>query len=103
VTALEVAGVSQAGMARTATETGTIEPVDVHGVRVGHLSYTFSFNGLRLPAGEPWRSNLIDAQRIRADASRLRAAGAVVVIVSLHWGNEGDRPSPRTSAESPTT
>jgi poly-gamma-glutamate capsule biosynthesis protein CapA/YwtB (metallophosphatase superfamily) len=57
-------------------------------VSVGHLSYTFSFNGLPLPAGKPWLANLINADRILADAHALKEAGAAVVIVSLHWGTE---------------
>ena len=61
---------------------------EVAGVAVSHLSYTFSFNGLALPAGEEWRSALIDPERIVTDAADARAQGAEVVIVSLHWGNE---------------
>jgi poly-gamma-glutamate capsule biosynthesis protein CapA/YwtB (metallophosphatase superfamily) len=88
VDVLEAAGISQVGMARRPAE---IEPsvFDVAGVTVGHLSYTWSYNGLSLPAGQEWRSALIDPDRIVADASRARELGAQVVIVSLHWGAEG--------------
>ena len=77
-----------AGMARTPAE---IEPrlFIVNDVALSHLSYTFSFNGLRLPEGEEWRSALIDPARIIADAAQARAIGAEVVMVSLHWGTEG--------------
>jgi Bacterial capsule synthesis protein PGA_cap len=87
VSALEASGLGQSGMARTADE--SISPVvTVAGVAVAHLSYTFGFNGFHLPAAEPWRSNLIDAGRIIADAADARSRGADVVIVSLHWGVE---------------
>lgn len=87
VGALEAAGIGQSGMARTPQE--AVAPVlAVNGIRYVHLSYTFSFNGLSTPAGEPWRSNLIDPQRIIADAANARARGAEMVIVSLHWGVE---------------
>jgi poly-gamma-glutamate synthesis protein (capsule biosynthesis protein) len=89
VGALEAAGLGQSGMARSAEEAATPAIVDVNGVRVAHLSYTWSFNGLRLRADEPWRSALIDPDRIVADATTARAAGAEYVIVSLHWGTEG--------------
>jgi len=87
VAALEAVGVGQSGMARTPAE---IEPhvFDVHGVRVSHLAYTFSFNGLSLPPGEEWRSAVTDPVRIVADATDARRRGAQVVIVSLHWGAE---------------
>ena len=85
---LEAADVAQVGMARRPAE---IEPTvfDVAGVPVTHLSYTWSYNGLELPAGEEWRSALIDPARIVADASRARELGAALVVVSLHGGAEG--------------
>lgn len=88
--ALDASGLGHSGTARTPQE--AVAPVfSVQGIRVVHLSYTFSFNGLRLPAGQPWRSNLIDPARIRADAAEARVRGAEYVIASLHWGNEGSQ------------
>jgi poly-gamma-glutamate synthesis protein (capsule biosynthesis protein) len=80
-------GLSQAGMARTPDE---IEPkvIDVKGIKVTHLSYTFGFNDIPAPNGETWRSALIDPTRIIADAQKARDMGARVVIVSMHWGRE---------------
>lgn len=87
ITALEHAGISQAGMARNPSE---IAPaVQVHGgLAFSHLSYTFGYNGIRPPDGEPWRSALINPRRIVADARAARALGARAVIASLHWGTE---------------
>ena len=84
---LESRGLGQSGMAR---EPGEILPAvfDVNHVSVSHLSYTFSYNGLLPPAGEEWRSAIIDPARIVADARLAREMGAEVVIVSMHWGNE---------------
>lgn len=95
VAALADVGISQAGMARTPEE---IEPtvIDAGGLAVSHLSYTIHFNGMSLPADEPWRSARIDIDRILADAGTARGLGARLVIVSLHWGNEGSsRPNPQ--------
>jgi len=80
-------GISQTGMARRAEE---IRPtvIEVNGLRLAHLSYTFSYNGLQTPANEPWRSALIDPRRIIRDARTARSMGAEAVIVSLHWGTE---------------
>lgn len=77
----------QSGMARNAAE---IEPrvFEVNGVTICHLAYTWGFNGLSLPADEPWRSVEIDPDRIIADAAKARALGAEVVFVSMHWGAE---------------
>lgn len=86
---LAAAGLGQSGMARTPEE---IAPtvIDVAGVAVAHLSYTYGYNGLRPPPGEEWRSALIDPLRIVQDSRAARALGAEVVIVSLHWGAEGE-------------
>lgn len=99
--AFDAVGMTQSGMARTPAE---IEPqvIAVAGVRIAHLSYTFSFNGLVPPAGEEWRSALIDPARILADAALARQRGAEVVMVSLHWGHEGQAevtPAQRALAE----
>jgi poly-gamma-glutamate synthesis protein (capsule biosynthesis protein) len=90
VSVLESFGIGQSGMARTPDEIGPRVFV-ADGFRVAHLSYTFGYNGLRLPPDQEWRSALIDPQRIIADATRARQLGAAVVIVSLHWGVEGER------------
>ncbi len=90
VAVLEAHGLGQSGMARTPDEIAPRVFV-ADGFRVAHLSYTFGYNGLRLPAGQEWRSALIDPQRIVADAARARQLGATVVVVSLHWGVEGER------------
>ena len=88
VNVLAAAGLDQSGMARTPAE---IAPhvFEVDGVRIAHLSYTFGYNGLSLPAGDAWRSALIEPARIIADTRAARLRGADVVIVSMHWGTEG--------------
>lgn len=88
VDVLEANGLGQSGMAREPAE---IEPqiFEVEGFLVSHLSYTFSYNGRRMPDEQHWRSALIDQDRILADAATARSLGAELVIVSLHWGAEG--------------
>jgi len=86
--ALADAGITQHGMARDAAGA---EPLvrNAAGVPVALLSHTYGYNGFRPPAGQPWRSNLIDPARIRRDARLARERGARVVIASVHWGIEG--------------
>ena len=86
--AFDSAGLGHAGMARTPAEAGPTL-FTVGGTTVAHLSYTFSFNGRRLPKDQPWRANLIDPARIVAEARQARQDGARFVVVSLHWGIEG--------------
>jgi poly-gamma-glutamate capsule biosynthesis protein CapA/YwtB (metallophosphatase superfamily) len=86
--ALDAAGIRHAGTARSAGEAAQPTILDVGGIRVAQLSYTYGFNGLGRPRGQRWIANAIDDGRIGADAAAARRAGADVVIASLHWGTE---------------
>ena len=89
--ALETAGLAHAGSARSAEEAKRITLIDVHGVPVALLSYTYGFNGI--PRPYDWCCNLLDPQAITADAQRARDEGARLVIVALHHGVEGIAPA----------
>ncbi|WP_128981859.1 CapA family protein [Streptomyces roseicoloratus] len=86
--ALDKAGVRHAGSARSAEEAARPTLLKAGGATVAQLAYTYDTNGYPLPAGQPWAVNLIDEQRIVADARAARKAGADVVVVSVHWGTE---------------
>jgi hypothetical protein len=88
VAALTSAGIAQSGMARSPEE-AVPTLFTVHGITFAHLSFTYGFNGASLPAGQPWRSNVLSADAVIAQAREARARGAQVVVASLHWGNEG--------------
>ena len=84
---LDAAGVRHAGTARNPREAAPTL-LEVRGVRVAMLSYTYGLNAAHLPRGESWRVNLIDPPSILADARAARRAGAQFTVVSLHWGRE---------------
>ncbi|WP_436492628.1 CapA family protein [Actinokineospora sp. HUAS TT18] len=86
--ALDAVKIEHTGSARNAAEAAEPLVRDVAGVKVGFLSYTFGFNkGTTRPV--PWMANLIDPKAVIAEAKAARAAGAEVVVASLHWGIEG--------------
>jgi poly-gamma-glutamate synthesis protein (capsule biosynthesis protein) len=85
---LDRVGIRHTGTARSAAEAAKPTILTVRGVRVGHVSYTFSFNGLLREPGREWSANLLTADAVRAEARRARAAGAEIVVASLHWGTE---------------
>ncbi|MBP2475056.1 poly-gamma-glutamate synthesis protein (capsule biosynthesis protein) [Crossiella equi] len=86
--ALDKAGLKHTGSARSATEAAKPVIYEVNGVKVGHISHTFGFNGIKLPADKPWLSNQISADAVLRAARATKAAGADVVLASLHWGVE---------------
>jgi poly-gamma-glutamate capsule biosynthesis protein CapA/YwtB (metallophosphatase superfamily) len=85
---MDGAGLGHPGMARTTNEADRTTMLEVHGLRVALLSYTYGLNRGRLPPDRPWLVKTIDPRRILADARAARAAGARFVVVLLHWGQQ---------------
>ncbi|MEV0775381.1 CapA family protein [Streptomyces sp. NPDC050428] len=86
--ALDKAGVKHAGSARSAEEDARPALLEAGGAKVAQLAYTYDTNGIPLPEGQPWAVDLIDEEQIVADSWAARAAGADIVVVSMHWGTE---------------
>ncbi|MFD9334774.1 CapA family protein [Streptomyces sp. NPDC060028] len=85
---LDRVGVKHVGSARSAEEARAPALLRAGGALVAQLDYTYGTNGIPLPADKPWAVSLIDEDRIIADARAARAAGANVVVLSVHWGTE---------------
>lgn len=85
---LDRVGIAHVGSARGPEEAGTPALMSAGGAKVAQLDYTYGTNGIPLPEGKPWAVNLIDKDRILADARAARAGGAHVVVLSIHWGTE---------------
>lgn len=96
--ALDAAGIAHTGTHRSAADAARPTIVDAGGVRVGHVAVTFSLNGVPRPAGREWSVDTFDAPEVGgalAAAARARAAGAEVVVASVHCCDEYDQdPSP---------
>jgi poly-gamma-glutamate capsule biosynthesis protein CapA/YwtB (metallophosphatase superfamily) len=85
---LDANGLKHAGSNRSLQERNTPAMMDVRGVKVALLAYGYGLNGLPMPAGKPWAVNLIDIPTMLADAKAARAAGAQIVAVAIHGGDE---------------
>jgi hypothetical protein len=84
---LDAAGLRHSGMRANERDSAVALYTTSGGVRVAHLSYTFSTNGIPLPKHAPWSVNIIDARRMLV-AARTAGAAADLVVLSIHWGNE---------------
>lgn len=95
--ALISAGVHAVGTARTQAQRLRPLLLRVGSVRVAFLAYTYGTNGLRPP--HPWSVNVISRRAIVRDALAARAAGADLVLLNLHWGDEySHRPNEQQDA-----
>lgn len=86
--AFDAAGLGHVGTARTAEEAAapqlyTLERAG-QTIRVAHLAATYGTNGLPVPADSPWMVQLIDTAVLVEQANAARAAGADVVVASVH-------------------
>lgn len=61
--------------------------VELNGISVGLLSYTYGTNGLYLPQGSSFIINYIDDTKITADIIALKEQVDVTTVV-MHWGPE---------------
>lgn len=60
---------------------------DLKGIRVGYLAYTYSTNGISVPADKSYLVNYLNRDKILVDIGKLRPQVDVLVLV-LHWGVE---------------
>ncbi len=59
---------------------------EINGIKVGFLNYTYGTNGIK--PGPDVVVDYIDREKIRKDVEESRSAGAEVLIVCIHWGDE---------------
>ncbi|RKT05341.1 poly-gamma-glutamate synthesis protein (capsule biosynthesis protein) [Streptomyces sp. 3211.6] len=85
---LDREGLRHTGSARSQQEADKPNILDVKGVKVAQISFASGFNGRQVPQDKPWLANLVSVKAVAAAEKRARAAGAEVVILSVHWGRE---------------
>ena len=85
--AFDAVGISHVGTARSLEDALDDPVVEVNGIHIAHLSYTRSSN--TVAPRDPWMlQRATSVEQVAADVATLRAAGAELVIVSLHVGTE---------------
>ncbi|MGY2085119.1 CapA family protein [Blastococcus sp. SYSU DS0539] len=84
---LDAEGIAHTGTYRSPAESTEPVVLDVDGVRIGHVAGTFGLNGVPLPADREWSVDVVDVPDVTPmleAAARTRAAGAEIVVASLH-------------------
>lgn len=83
-------GIDHVGTYRTAQEQQTPFITEINGVKVAFMSYTYGSNNW-IPSKQSYCLNVIDKDRIQAEAQAAKDAGAEYIIALLHWGVEYQR------------
>ncbi|MCX6149854.1 MAG: CapA family protein [Ignavibacteriales bacterium] len=69
----------------------SIKLVDIKGIKVALISYSYGTNGNPIPKGKSFSINLIQDELIKRDIEKAKAEGADLVICYFHIGNEYER------------
>lgn len=96
---LDAAGLEHVGTYRTQEERDTVKIIDVGGIKLAMLAYTFSTNGLPVDSEHPYCVSVytsdymtdcsaVDYDLIQSDLDRAEQSGADAIAVYMHWGNE---------------
>lgn len=85
---LDEAGFRHTGTASDPAEGTKYLVIDVKGIKLGILAYTYGTNGIPVPAGKEYLVNRLDLQRVKEDIRKIRAEGAEIVLVCPHFGVE---------------
>ncbi|WP_262173890.1 CapA family protein [Saccharococcus sp. Marseille-Q5394] len=80
-------GMPYIGAYESAEDRGTKRIIDVKGVRIGVLAYTYGLNGAAIPKGKGYLVSLIAKDRMEVEIRELKAE-ADLTVVSIHWGDE---------------
>ncbi len=85
---LDSQNILNTGTARSPEERSQWPMVDVNGIQMAFLAYTYSTNGIPVPSGKEYLVNMIDEKQMAEDIARAREQGADLVVVSPHYGAE---------------
>ncbi|MBL0020052.1 MAG: CapA family protein [Bacteroidetes bacterium] len=85
---LDKYGFDHTGTYRSPADRDSIRVVNVKGISMAILNYTYGTNGIPIPKDKPWIINLTDTLLIEKDVLAARALKPDLVVVSFHWGLE---------------
>jgi poly-gamma-glutamate capsule biosynthesis protein CapA/YwtB (metallophosphatase superfamily) len=88
---LDKAGLPHIGNYRSANERNTPFVIDVKGIKIALLNYTYCTNGIPVPKDATYAVNLVDERTIIADTDAAMKAKSDLQIVFLHNGEEYQR------------
>lgn len=75
------------GINKTEEDRSKIPIVEINGIRIAMLNYTYGLNGYKVPNGMPYLVNMLDRKEMEKDIKKAHEE-ADFVIVYPHWGTE---------------
>jgi len=81
-------GMTNLGTYASQRDKDSIRIIDIKGIRLTILAYSYSTNGVRIPKGSKYLISTIDTSSIRSDLIKAKRLNPDVVIVYFHFGQE---------------
>lgn len=69
----------------------SIRILNLKGINIALLAYSYGTNGSVIPKGKDYLINLIDYNLIEKDIRSAKQSGAEIILVNYHFGNEYQR------------
>lgn len=88
IKALDKLGFGRTGSYTSKADRDSIRVVDIEGITMAIVNYTYGMNGYKCPEGKPWMVNLIDSTLVKADIAAAKALNTDLVCVFYHYGKE---------------
>ncbi|HEU4716661.1 MAG TPA: CapA family protein [Bacteroidia bacterium] len=84
-------GLGSTGTFLSQRDRDSIRVLDVRGIKIAVLNYTYGTNGAYPSAEHKYMLNVADSALVHDDILKARSTGADIVLVFYHWGIENQR------------
>ena len=79
--------VTTIGFNRSSEEQNEVKVMNIKGVKIAVLNYTYDTNGIPLPTDRKYLINIIDEEKIRQDVQKAKEISDFIIVFP-HWGTE---------------
>lgn len=83
----EKVGLPYTGTFKSPEDKEKIRIMDVNGIKIAVLAYSYGTNGIPIPKGKDYLVSLIDVEQIIKDINRAKEQSDFVLL-AMHWGDE---------------
>lgn len=85
---LNKVGINHTGTYKSYEDSEKILILDVKGIKIAFLAYTYGTNGITIPAQNEYCINMIKEEKIIADLEKAKELQPDLIVVNMHWGIE---------------
>ena len=85
---LDKIGINHTGTYSSKEDASKILMLDVKGIKIAFLAYTYGTNGIPVPSGKDYCINLINDEKIITDLQKAKELNPDLITVNMHWGIE---------------